>query len=57
MFNRILDLHTDNGIYLCNPRQLPEGDETVCEVDPDFELFVGVNTSTIIPSMIAEDEI
>ncbi|KAI0758742.1 TAP-like protein-domain-containing protein [Fomes fomentarius] len=36
---------------------LPEGNDTVCEVDPDFEIFVGVNTSAIFTSMLAEDHI
>ncbi|RDX45246.1 hypothetical protein OH76DRAFT_1007738 [Lentinus brumalis] len=34
---------------------LPQGDETVCEVDADFEVFPGVNTSAILASMPAMD--
>ncbi|KAI0806820.1 hypothetical protein C8Q74DRAFT_1433973 [Fomes fomentarius] len=43
-------------VYMVNGTP-PEGDETVYEVDPEFELFVGVNTSTTITSLLAEDEI
>ncbi|KAI0685531.1 Alpha/Beta hydrolase protein [Cerioporus squamosus] len=34
---------------------LPQGDETVCEVDADFEVFPGVNTAAILASMPAID--
>ncbi|RPD70207.1 alpha/beta-hydrolase [Lentinus tigrinus ALCF2SS1-7] len=34
---------------------LPQGDETVCEVDEDFEVFAGVNTSDIFRNMPAID--
>ena len=31
--------------------QLPEGNDTVCEVDDTFELYPGVTTSQILANM------
>ncbi|KAI0758743.1 alpha/beta-hydrolase [Fomes fomentarius] len=39
--------------YMAN-RTLPEGDDTVCEVDGDYEIFPGVNTSRILFNLLPE---
>lgn len=33
--------------------QVPDGNDTTCEVDTDFELFDGVNTESIMAALAA----
>ena len=37
--------------FACTRYQLPEGGETVCEVDDAFEVWPGVNTRMIMGNM------